>query len=58
VLTPITIKAEEFATSCNITTGMKNQKYRIGKEENQRNWLHLADAISVSDTKDDGEEQL
>jgi len=57
-LTLITIKAEEFVTLCNITTGRKKQKYQIDKEEEQSNWLHLADIFSVNDTKDDGEEQL
>jgi ribonuclease HI len=56
-LSPITIKAEEVTTLCNITTGRNKQKYQIDKVENPRNWLHPADTDSDNNTKDDGEEQ-
>jgi hypothetical protein len=57
-LNPINIKAEEVVTLYNMTTGRNNQEYQIDKAENQRNWLHPADIVSVNDTKDDGEDQL
>ena len=46
--TPINIKAEDVVTLHNITTGRNNQKYRINKAENSRNWLHPADRVSAT----------
>jgi len=52
-ITPININAQEYVTQYNVATGRYIQKYQIDKAENRRNWLHLADIVSV-DTKDEG----
>jgi 5'(3')-deoxyribonucleotidase len=53
-ITLIHIKAEEVATQYNITTERSTQNSQINKAENPRKWLHPADIVSVSDTKDKG----
>ena len=50
------VKALEISTQYNITTGRSTEKYQVDKAENPRNWLHLADIVSVNYTKDEGEE--